>query len=155
MEEEMQFDTSQIDISSEKESGTKKRKTEVTTYDFQTPANLSPQKIKFLFKTSIHSSNINKQSGLAGKAGIHTSGKMRRSTISTGVSIPRSTRSSRRKKATQSPDKSPSGENYAWQYAALRPGTSYLLILQFTSDGDGSLSCSCPRRGLRSLKSEA
>jgi hypothetical protein len=36
MAEEVQFFMSQIDISSKKESGTKKRKTEVPTYDFQT-----------------------------------------------------------------------------------------------------------------------
>jgi hypothetical protein len=57
---------SQIDLSYDKESGTKKRKTEVSTYDFQTPPNISPQRSKFLFETSIHSSNSKNQSGLAG-----------------------------------------------------------------------------------------
>jgi hypothetical protein len=37
MDEEVQFIMSQIDLLFEKESGTKKRKTEVPTYDFQTP----------------------------------------------------------------------------------------------------------------------
>jgi hypothetical protein len=83
MDEEVQFAMSQIYLSSEKEPGTKKRKTELPTYDFQTPPNLSPQRSKLLFETSIHSSNSKKQSGLAGKAGIHTSGEMRRSTRST------------------------------------------------------------------------
>jgi hypothetical protein len=72
---------SQIDLSSEKESGTKKIKTEVATYDFQTPPNMSPQRSKLLFETSIHSSNIKKQSVLAGKSGIRTPGEMRRSTL--------------------------------------------------------------------------
>jgi hypothetical protein len=74
MDEEVQFVMSHIE--SEKESRTKKRKTEIPTYEFQTPLNVSLQRRKFLFETSIHSSNINskKQSGLAGKAGIHTSG---------------------------------------------------------------------------------
>jgi hypothetical protein len=107
--EEVQFVMSQISLSSKKESGTKKRKTEFPTYDFQTPPNISPQRSKFLFETSIHSSNSKTQSGLAGKVGTRTSGEMRRSTRITGVSTPRSTRSSRRKKAKQSPDKSPSG----------------------------------------------
>jgi hypothetical protein len=84
--EEVQFVMSNIDITSKKESGTKKRKTEVPTYDFQTPPNISPQRSKFLFETSIHSSNSNSktQSGLAGKHGTRTSGEMRRSTRSTG-----------------------------------------------------------------------
>jgi hypothetical protein len=120
MDEEVQFVMSQIDISYEKDSGTKKRKTEVPTYDFQTPLNLSLQRIKFLFETSIHSSNNKKQSGLAGNLGIHTSGERRRSTRSTELSTPRSTRSSRRKKAKQSPEKSPIGEYDAWQYAYLK-----------------------------------
>jgi hypothetical protein len=122
--EEVQFVTGQIDLSSKKESGTKKRKIEVPTYDFQTPPNVSPQRSKFLFETSIHSSNSKKQSGLSGKGGTRTSGEMRRSTRITGLSTPRPTRSSRRKKAKQSPDKSPSGEYDAWQHAAFKPGTS-------------------------------
>jgi hypothetical protein len=65
---------------------------------------------------------------------------MRRSTIITGLSTPRYIRSSRRKKANQSPDKSPSGEYDAWNYPALRPGKSSSPSLQFTSEGDGSLS---------------
>jgi hypothetical protein len=65
---------------------------------------------------------------------------MRRSTIITELSTPRYTRISRRKKAKQSSDKSPSGAYYAWKYSALRPGTSSSPSLQFTSDGDGSLS---------------
>jgi hypothetical protein len=73
MDEEVQFVMSQINILSEKESGTKKRKTEVPTYDFQTPIIFSLQRSKFLFETSIHSSNSKEQSGLAGKANIHTS----------------------------------------------------------------------------------
>jgi hypothetical protein len=105
--EEVQFVMSQIDLSSKKDSGTKKRKTEVPTYDFQTHTNISPQRSKFLFETSIHSSNINKQSGLAG---TRTSREMGRSTRITGFARPRSTRSSRRKKTKQSPDKSPSGK---------------------------------------------
>jgi hypothetical protein len=103
--EEVQFVMSQVDLLSKKESGTKKRKTEVPTYDFQTPPNLSPQRSNFLFETSIHSSNSKKQSGLAGKVGTHTSGEMRRSTRITGLSTPRFTRSSRIKKSKQSPDK--------------------------------------------------
>jgi hypothetical protein len=47
---------------------------------------------------------------------------------------------SRRKKAKQSPDKSPGQEYNAWQYAALRPGIPYSPSLQFTNDGDCSLS---------------
>jgi hypothetical protein len=74
MDEEVQFVMSQIDLLSEKESGTKKRKTEVPTYDFQTPPNISPQRSKLLFETSIHSINSKKQSDLAGKAGIRTLG---------------------------------------------------------------------------------
>jgi hypothetical protein len=70
--EEVQCVMSQIDLSSKKESGTKEIKTEVPTYDFKTPPNISPQRSKFLFETSIHSRNNNKQSGLAGKAGTHT-----------------------------------------------------------------------------------
>jgi hypothetical protein len=107
--EEVQFVMSQISLSSKKESGKKKRKTEVPTYDFQTPPNISPQRSKFLVETSIHSSNSKKQSGLAGKGDTRTSGEMRRSTRITGLSTTRSTRSSRRKKATQSTYKSPSG----------------------------------------------
>jgi hypothetical protein len=114
MDKEEQFVVSQIDLLSEKESGTNKRKTEVPTYNFQTPLNLSPKRSKFFFETSIHSRNSKKQSDLSGTSGIHTSGETRRNTRSTGLSTPRSTQSSRRKKATQSPDKSPSGEYYAW-----------------------------------------
>jgi hypothetical protein len=110
MDEEVHFVMSKIDLLSEKESGTKKRKTEVPNCDFQTPPNLSPQIIKFLYETSIHNSNIKKQSGLAGKAVIRTSGDTGRSTRSTGLYIPGSTRISRRKKAKKSPDTSPSGE---------------------------------------------
>jgi hypothetical protein len=110
MDEEVQFVMSQIDLSSEKESGTKKTKTEVPTYNFQTPPNISLQRSKFLFETSIHTINIKKQSGLSGKAGTCASVEMRISTRSTGLSTPRSTQSSRRKKANQSPDRSPSGE---------------------------------------------
>jgi hypothetical protein len=40
MDKEVQFVMGQIDLSSEKESGTKKRKTEVPTDDFQTPTNI-------------------------------------------------------------------------------------------------------------------
>jgi hypothetical protein len=112
--EEVKFVMSQIDLSSKKESGAKKRKTEGPTYDFQTPPNISPQRSKFLFETAIHSSNISKQSGLAGKGGTRTSGEMRRSTRITGLSTPSSTRSSRRNQAKQSPYKSPSGEYTAW-----------------------------------------
>ena len=65
---------SQIDLSSDKESGKKKIKTEIPTYDFQTPPNISPQRSKFLFETSVHSSDSKKKSGLAGKKGIRTSG---------------------------------------------------------------------------------
>jgi hypothetical protein len=72
--EEVQFFMSQIDLKSKKESVTKKRKTEVPTYEFQTPPNIFPQRIKFLFETSIHSSNIKKQSGLSDKGGTRTSG---------------------------------------------------------------------------------
>jgi hypothetical protein len=107
--EEVQFVMSKIDLSSKKGSVTKKRQTEVPTYNFQTPPNLSPQRIKFLFETSIHSSKSKTQSALAGKVGTRTSGEMRRSTRITGLSTPRSTRSYRRKKAKQSPEKSPSG----------------------------------------------
>jgi hypothetical protein len=60
MAEEVQFVMSQIDLSSKKESGTKKRKTEIPTYDFRTPTNISPQRGKFLFVTSIHISNSRK-----------------------------------------------------------------------------------------------
>jgi hypothetical protein len=81
VDEEVQFVMSQIYISSKKESGTKKRKTEVLTYDFQTPPNISPQRSKFLFETSIHSNNSKKQSGLTGKAGTRTSRETRRSTV--------------------------------------------------------------------------
>jgi hypothetical protein len=70
--EEVQFVMSQISLSSKKETGTKKRKTEVPTYDFQTPPNLSRQRSKCLFETSVHSSNIKTQIGLSGKAGTHT-----------------------------------------------------------------------------------
>jgi hypothetical protein len=63
---------------------------------------------------------------------------MRRSTRINGLSTPRSTIISRRKKEKKPPDKSPSGEYDAWQYSALRPGTSSSPSLQFTSDGDGS-----------------
>jgi hypothetical protein len=52
-DEEVQFVMSQIYLLSEKESGTNKRKTEVPTYDFQTPPNISPQRSKFLVETSI------------------------------------------------------------------------------------------------------
>jgi hypothetical protein len=97
--EEVQFVMRQIYLLSKKESGRNKIKTEVPTYDFQTPPNISPQRSKFLFETSVHSSNSKKQSGLAGKVGTRTSGEMRRSTRITGLSTPRSTRSSRRKKA--------------------------------------------------------
>jgi hypothetical protein len=97
MDEEVQFVMSQIDLLSENESGTKTRKTVVPVYDFQTPPNLSPQRSKFLFETSIHSSNSKKQSGLAGKSGIRTSGEMRRSTRTTGLFTPRSTQSSRKR----------------------------------------------------------
>jgi hypothetical protein len=41
---------SQIDISSEKQAGKKKRKTEVPTYNFQTPPNLYPQKTSSFLK---------------------------------------------------------------------------------------------------------
>jgi hypothetical protein len=112
---------------------------------------MSLQISKLLFETSIHSSNIKKQSGLAGKAGICTSGEMRKSTRSTGVSIQRSTRSPRRKKAKQSPDKSTSGEYNAWQYAALGHGTSSSPSVQFTSDSTGSLG-SPERKGTPSAK---
>jgi hypothetical protein len=139
---------SQIDLSSRKESGTKKRKTEVPTYDFKTPPNISPQRSKFLFETSIHNSNSKTQSGLSG---TRTSGEMRRNTRITGLSTPSSTRSSRIKKAEQSPDKSPSGEYDTWKYAALIPGTSSSTSLQFTSDGDGSLS-SPEHKGTTSAK---
>jgi hypothetical protein len=138
--EEVQFVMSQINLSTKNESGTKKRKTEVPTYDFQTPPNLSPQRSKLLFEISIHSSNSKKKSGLSGKGGTHTSGEKRRNTKTTGLSTPRSTISSRRNKAKQSADNSPSGEYDAWKYAGLRPGTSFSPTLQFTSDGDGSLS---------------
>jgi hypothetical protein len=76
MDEEVQFVMSQIDLLSEKESGSNKIKTEVPTYDFQTPPNISPQRSKFLVETSIHSSNSNikNQSGLSGKSGMRTSG---------------------------------------------------------------------------------
>jgi hypothetical protein len=134
MDEELQFVMSQIDISSEKESGTKKRKTEVPTYDFQTPPNMSPQRSKFLFETSRHKW-FSMQSSYA---------QIRRNekkySRSTGLSTPRSTQSSRIEKAKQSPDKSPSGEYDACQYASLRPGTSSSTSLEFTSDGDVSLS---------------
>jgi hypothetical protein len=53
MDEELTFVMSQIYLLSEKESGTKKRKTEVPTYDFQAPSNISPQRSKFLFEASI------------------------------------------------------------------------------------------------------
>jgi hypothetical protein len=43
---------SQIDILSENESRTKKRKREVPTYNFQTPLNVSSQRSKFIFETS-------------------------------------------------------------------------------------------------------
>jgi hypothetical protein len=72
--EEVQFVMSQIDLSYKKDSGTNKRKTEVPTYDFQTPPNISPQRSKFLFKTSIRNSNSKKHSGLEGKVGTRTSG---------------------------------------------------------------------------------
>jgi hypothetical protein len=65
---------------SEKETGTNKIKTEVPTHILQAPPNISPQRSKFLFETSIHSSNRKKQSGLAGKAGTSTSGEMSRNT---------------------------------------------------------------------------
>jgi hypothetical protein len=71
---------------------------------------------------------------------------MRRHNRITGLSAPRSTRSSRRKKAKQSPDKSPSGEYDAWQYAALRNVTSSSPSLKFSSDGDGDGSLSSPER---------
>jgi hypothetical protein len=48
--EEVQFVMSQIDLSSKKESGSKNIKTEVPTYDFQTPLNLSPQRSKSFLK---------------------------------------------------------------------------------------------------------
>jgi hypothetical protein len=86
----VQFVMSQTDLSSEKQSGKKKRKTEIPTYDFQTPSDLSPQRSKFLFETSVHSRNSKKQSDLEGKAGISTAGEMRKSTRSTGLSTPRS-----------------------------------------------------------------
>jgi hypothetical protein len=54
MAEEVQFVMSQIDLSSKKESGTKKRKTEVPTCDFQTPLNISPQRSKFFSRQSRH-----------------------------------------------------------------------------------------------------
>jgi hypothetical protein len=76
---------------------------------------------------------------------------MRRSTRTTGLSTPRSTRSSRRKKVTQSPAKSPSGEYNAWQYTDLRPGTSSSPSIQFTSECDGSLS-SPEQRGTPAAK---
>jgi hypothetical protein len=50
--EEVHFVMSQIYLSPKKESVTKKRKTEVPTYDFQTPPNISPQRSKFLFGNS-------------------------------------------------------------------------------------------------------
>jgi hypothetical protein len=103
-------------------------------------SNFSPQRSKFPFETSTHSNNNKAQSGLSGKVETCASGEMRRSTRSTGRSTPRYNRSFRRKKAKQSPDKSPSGEYDAWKYAALRPGTSSSSSLQFTSDGNESLS---------------
>jgi hypothetical protein len=72
MDEEVNFVMSHTYLSSEKNSGKKKRKTEVPAYDFQTPPNMSPQRSKLLFETSIHSSNSKKQSGFAGKAAIRT-----------------------------------------------------------------------------------
>jgi hypothetical protein len=59
--EEVQFVMSQIDLSSKKESGINKIKTEVPTYDFQTPPNIFPQRSIFLFETLIHSSNSKKK----------------------------------------------------------------------------------------------
>jgi hypothetical protein len=49
----------------------KKKKTEIPTYELQTPTNISPQRSKLIFETSIHRSNTKKKSGLSG---IHTSG---------------------------------------------------------------------------------
>jgi hypothetical protein len=46
---EVQLVTSQIDILSEKEPGTKKIKTEVPTCDFETPPNVYPAKKQVLF----------------------------------------------------------------------------------------------------------
>jgi hypothetical protein len=69
----VQFVMSQISLSSKKESGKNKRKTEIPTYNVQTPRNISPQRSKFLFETSIHSSNSKKQSGLSGKGGTRIS----------------------------------------------------------------------------------
>jgi hypothetical protein len=66
MGKEVQFFTSHIYLLSKKESGTKKIKTEVPTYDFQTTLNISPQRSKFLFETSIHSNNIKAQSDASG-----------------------------------------------------------------------------------------
>jgi hypothetical protein len=92
--EELQFVTSQIDRSSKKKSGKKKIKTEVPPYDFKVPPNISPQRSKFLFETSIHSRNSKTKIGLTGKAGTRTSGEMRKSTSSTGLSTSRSKRNS-------------------------------------------------------------
>jgi hypothetical protein len=140
MDEEVQFVMSQIDLSSEKGVKDKEKKNRDPNLQVQTPPNISPQRSKFLFQTSIHSSNSKEQIGLAGKAGIRASGETKRSTRLTGLSTPWSARSSRRKKGHQSPDKSPIGEYDAWKYAALRPGTSSSPSLDFTSDGDGPLS---------------
>jgi hypothetical protein len=79
MDEEVQFVISQIDLSSENESGKNIRKTDVPTYDIQAPPNMSPQRSNILFETSIQSSNSKIHIGLSDKAGIHTSGEMRRS----------------------------------------------------------------------------
>jgi hypothetical protein len=91
---------------------------------------------------------------------------MRRITRTTGFSTPRSTRSSRRKKAKKPPDKSPSGEYNTWKYAALRPGTSSSHIVyssqvmvmshsfpQSEKELQQQRRASCPRRGMTSLKS--
>jgi hypothetical protein len=60
VDEEVQFFMSQIDLSSERESWTRKRKTEISTFELQTPQKFSPQRSKFLFETLIQSSNIKK-----------------------------------------------------------------------------------------------
>jgi hypothetical protein len=58
--EEVQFVLSQKDLSSEREPSKMKSKTDIPSYNFETSHNLSPQRSKFLFETSIQSSNRKK-----------------------------------------------------------------------------------------------